>query len=38
MRDSARRATAFHGAAHVVAQWRNGLKLKTATIVPTVDA
>jgi hypothetical protein len=38
MRDSARRATAFHEAGHVVAQWRNGLKLKTATIVPTVDA
>jgi ATP-dependent Zn protease len=38
MRESARRATAFHEAGHVVAAWCTGLKQKTATIVPTADA
>jgi hypothetical protein len=37
MRESVLRTVAFHEAGHAAA-WCNGLKLKTATIVPTVDA
>jgi ATP-dependent Zn protease len=34
MRESARRATAFHEAGHTVITWRNGLNLHKTTIIP----
>jgi hypothetical protein len=38
MKESARRATAFHEAGHAVAAWKLRIRLHGATIVPTLDA
>ncbi len=37
MRKSVRWSTAFHEAGHAVASWRHGLKVHSATIVPTAE-
>jgi hypothetical protein len=34
IRQSAREATAYHEAGHMVAAWRLGMKIRSATIVP----
>lgn len=37
MRRSAREATAYHEAGHMVAAWRLGMKIRRATIIPAED-
>jgi hypothetical protein len=37
MRETVRWPMAFHEAGHIVAAWRRGLKVHSATIVPSAD-